>query len=376
MATQPHDDHDGRDDIGDSPRPSFTKFWKRLRSKPGPRRNNNFVSVNPAAPDGRGPRDGGEGGGDASKAEARRAQVRRAQIQHRERKANYAKGLEADIVRLRGDIELCRTDCRRLAGDNQGDAAAADGLCGCRYGGDTFGAGAGAPSYSFDFDPGCVVSLNVNESLGSPSFQAHWRTTAGYEAPADFTETSQTLDPASEKGERCLEHTCWDHFKEVDFQLRDTDQPPAMPAVTESVTGDIDHDPDHGHTLMLSAMALQQAPESVVQSLENRNATCGAASSTNISPRAPYSAKTDGSITWPVTGLTLESLHGLASALNPPDLELTPVQAWFEMVREYGSRAVLEEDNDGSVLDRLVAELRGGGQVLELRGRHRTRRIR
>ena len=269
MATQPHDDHDGRDDIGDSPRPSFTKFWKRLRSKPGPRRNNNFVSVNPAAPDGRGPRDGGEGGGDASKAEARRAQVRRAQIQHRERKANYAKGLEADIVRLRGDIELCRTDCRRLAGDNQGmrqrltafagvvgaepphemlvasrvspsavpendflttapppppqsvdDAGVGDCLPPSQgYGGDTFGAGAGAPSYSFDFDPGCVVSLNVNESLGSPSFQAHWRTTAGYEAPADFTETSQTLDPASEKGGEMVRSSSEETDKAINFVL-------------------------------------------------------------------------------------------------------------------------------------------------------------
>lgn len=53
----------------------------------------------------------------------------------------------------------------------------------------------------------------------------------------------------------------------------------------------------------------------------------------------------------------LQSLHDLVSTLNPPDLELAPVQAWFEIIREYGPGAVL--DGGGRVLERLTAELRG-----------------
>ncbi|KAK6843600.1 hypothetical protein PG987_004460 [Apiospora arundinis] len=468
MAAQSGDGHDAGDydDSGSSPRPSFIKFWKkRSKSKPGPRRNLTFVAANPAVPGGgqEGPNNDGGGGGGVSKAEARRAQVRRAQIQHRERKANYARGLEADIVRLRGDIERCRMDCRVLAGENQGmrqrllasttaatsidaalppDATGADhstdlsmaapendtlmtmndGLCQHvdnsgigdympppqDYRGDK-AATTNSPipawassSCFFDSDPGYMIALGINESLGAPAFQATRRPMTDHEASASFAETNNVLDRMSGKEGKsvrdcsleetdkavnfilALEHTCWDHFKTTDFQLNDASQPSteAASASTGSDTGD----PDHGHTLMVSAMALQQAPESVLQHLENRTATCGAAAAaaaaaTSSSPSHIFSSfsssspeippppppplpsrvKTDGSIAWPATGITLESLHGLASALNPPDLELTPVQAWFEMVRAYDVRTlILDADGGGSsTLDRLVAELKG-----------------
>ncbi|KAK8089763.1 hypothetical protein PG997_004724 [Apiospora hydei] len=99
-------------------------------------------------------------------------------------------------------------------------------------------------------------------------------------------------------------------------------------------------------------MALQQAPDSVLQNIE-KVAAAGPISSPGETPQADMG----GSVTWRTTGFTLESLHSLASTLNPPDLELAPVQAWFEMVREYGQEAVL--DDDGRVLDTLIAELKG-----------------
>lgn len=52
-------------------------------------------------------------------------------------------------------------------------------------------------------------------------------------------------------------------------------------------------------------------------------------------------------------GLTLESLHGLASTLNPPDRELAPVQAWFEIARLYGADVVL----DAALMDRVRNEM-------------------
>lgn len=51
--------------------------------------------------------------------------------------------------------------------------------------------------------------------------------------------------------------------------------------------------------------------------------------------------------------LTLENLRCLAAALHPPDVELTPVQAWFEIARERGPAVAL----DGALMDALRREL-------------------
>jgi hypothetical protein len=52
------------------------------------------------------------------KAQARRAQVRKAQIQHRERKANYTKQLELDVVRYRDMISQTERETGALRRDN------------------------------------------------------------------------------------------------------------------------------------------------------------------------------------------------------------------------------------------------------------------
>ena len=54
-------------------------------------------------------------------------------------------------------------------------------------------------------------------------------------------------------------------------------------------------------------------------------------------------------VSWRASGLTLESLYGLASSINPPDLELTPVQAWCEFAGRYPLEILLRKD----VEDRL-----------------------
>jgi hypothetical protein len=61
-------------------------------------------------------------------------------------------------------------------------------------------------------------------------------------------------------------------------------------------------------------------------------------------------------LSWQTTALTLRSLHGLASSLNPDDgVEVTPVQAWFELVRRFGVERLMAE----GVLGRLKRELVG-----------------
>ncbi|KAK7924875.1 hypothetical protein PG985_006929 [Apiospora marii] len=397
MATQPQSDHGDRDDNGGSSRPSFAKFWKRSKAKLEQRRNITFVSANTGIPN-------GELAGQApntlrhdesiGKAEARRAQVRRAQIQHRQRKANYAKELEMDIVRLRGDIERCKADCWTLAGENQGmrqqlaAAAAAAAPVDHRpvmlemvanplpllppqeYGGETLAAAAAAaattwvPLPSFDFEPGYIAYLDVDGNLGSPAFQVTRVTTSDQEGSAglpfgeDGDRGKPVMNSSGEETDKAinfvlaLEHICWSHFKAVDFQLHNGNQPSPSPLPASSCTGDVGIDPCHGYALMVSAMALQQAPNPVFQRLESHASTAA--------PEPPHlreGADGSNSVAWHTTGLTLESLYDLASTLNLPDLELAPVQAWFEIIREYGPGAVL---GDGSqVLERLIAELSG-----------------
>jgi hypothetical protein len=53
------------------------------------------------------------------KAQARRAQVRKAQIQHRQRKANYIKQLELDLVRIRDMISQTERETVTLRGENE-----------------------------------------------------------------------------------------------------------------------------------------------------------------------------------------------------------------------------------------------------------------
>ncbi|KAK7952131.1 uncharacterized protein PG986_007859 [Apiospora aurea] len=430
--------HNGSDDKESSLRPSFAKFWKKLKPKSGPHRNLTFVSANPGLPNG--PAAPGSGAlrqqrhdEGADKAETRRAQVRRAQLQHRQRKANYAKGMEMDIVRLRDAIERCKADCRGLAGENRSmreqlasvtmmsepppqqqqqqqqaplgaDQAVPSVMPGIDCSmtmaeseidgisnplpptdgsvGDTDPAATWAASSFFSSEPDYMTYLSVDKNPGSPAFQVTRDMKPDQEWRAGFVEEVQapgsTLGRADDQVELArdpeeetyrainfilaLEHTCWDHFTTAHFQLYDGNQPPsANSAVTSCSAGDVD-DPCHGHNLMLSAMALQQAPGSVLQNIEKVAAAAPAPAGSISSPGEIPQADMGGSVTWRTTGLTLESLHSLAATLNPPDLELAPVQAWFEMVREYGQEAVL--DNDGRVLDTLISELRGSFKCL------------
>lgn len=55
----------------------------------------------------------------SNKNQRRRAQVRRAQIQHRQRKANYVKQLEMDVVAIRDMIAAAQRETQALLAENQ-----------------------------------------------------------------------------------------------------------------------------------------------------------------------------------------------------------------------------------------------------------------
>ncbi|KAK8089762.1 hypothetical protein PG997_004723 [Apiospora hydei] len=156
------------------------------------------------------------------------------QIQHRQRKANYAKGMEMDIVRLRDAIERCKADCRGLAGENRGmreqlasvtvatgplpqqqqqqqvplgaDQAVPSVMSGidcsmtmAESGIDgisnpmppTGGSVAWAASSFFSSEPDYMTYLNVDKNPGSPAFQVTRDMKPDQEGRAGFVEEVQ-----------------------------------------------------------------------------------------------------------------------------------------------------------------------------------------
>ncbi|KAI1083023.1 hypothetical protein F5B20DRAFT_528273 [Whalleya microplaca] len=393
------------------PRPSFIDYWQRSKQEEAAR-NITFVPSNPQhqqapaddnngqqAPSGSsgsggggsggpGPGPGGGGGRDL----ARRSQVRKAQVRHRQRKANYTKQLEMDIAKLRELIEDAERAGAALRGENEVfrlrlaraprpppplpptvQATTSSG------GGAGVGVGAGAdvnmtsfamaPSAVADFvysappPPEYTVHFDISDVMNTPVFQVERCArpvssggAAGPE-PGFGTETFQSADTGGTGLTEAqtdqainfilaLEHICWDHFDPSYFTHASYD-----PTANE-----------HGHALMASAIALQSAPTSVFTQID------GVQRRLRGHPEDPASAiptvtGDDNGISWqsnPATataaaGLSLQGLYGLASTLNPPDRELAPVQAWFEIVRLYGVDVVL----DALLMERVKAEFAG-----------------
>jgi hypothetical protein len=74
-----------------------------------------------------------------------------------------------------------------------------------------------------------------------------------------------------------------------------------------------------GHTLMASAYCMAQAPQSIFSELDNFN----------TQPERPPTLQ------WAGQGINLATLHGLALSLTNPDVEITPVQAWFDLASRF-----------------------------------------
>lgn len=131
-----------------------------------------------------------------------------------------------------------------------------------------------------------------------------------------------------------LEHVCWNHFGPGDFECHGHEQ-----------------GQDQGHALMASAYCMASAPETVYTDREALDGSSGGSSGSkkkrSPAPSAP--------LQWAALGITLESLHGLASSLNPGDQEIAPVQAWFELASRYPVDMLM----GGRVLDTLQREFRG-----------------
>ncbi|KAI0852669.1 hypothetical protein F5Y00DRAFT_227278 [Daldinia vernicosa] len=409
-------------------RPSFTDYWKRTKQAA---RRITFVSSNPEQSTGPTRKtdsnqeedndDGQEGHQSQSaqaKALARRQQVRKAQKQHRQRKVNYTNQLEMDVAKLRDLIEHTERESlairnenetirRRLLRNTAPAPAAQVGLMPLAL---TYGSSISSlPEYT-------VSLINSSEALDKPMFQVQrvsaqsssWSSLGGFAneqtasgAAGGFedaagirgrrllitqTETDQAINFILE-----LERICWNHFHPSMYNHNDYD-PEAR---------------EHGHSLMVSTMALRSAPPEAwaqISAEEARQASLPShshshsapppslpldththththSSSSHASPHPhphpnPHPHTHPHSLTnvitsWPTPTptspstststaalLTLENLRGLAAALNPnpeESAELAPVQAWFEIARLYGGIAALLRD--APRLERLRVEM-------------------
>ena len=119
-----------------------------------------------------------------------------------------------------------------------------------------------------------------------------------------------------------LEHGCWSHFGRGDFHNHEQES-----------------SREKGHTLMASSYCMATAPDSVYDK-----------------KWAFYNPlRKNPELEWTTNGLTLQKLYGLAQTLNPSDLEVAPVQAWFELADRYPPEMLLQQN----VLDTLAREFRG-----------------
>ncbi|GKT41990.1 uncharacterized protein ColSpa_02171 [Colletotrichum spaethianum] len=334
----------------------------------------------------------------AEKAKLRRQQVRKAQIQHRTRKANYIKQLELDVCRFRDMIAAAEKEALAFRRQNEGmrGALMARGLSvpeelkgqegvvrETRIMDSQKPVEAVAPrevtepvavqqqqqkghaqapqqmlaqpvpqqqlptAYSeayqseltddnYEYDPyppadlfadidmgEVTVTMRKDEALGTPCVQIVSSSPAVTHPPM-----SDQLTPEQEITAinliLAMEHICWNHFHPRQFPAH------ADPCSAAS-----------GHTMMASTMCMSSAPARVYRTIRR-----GEADTATHTWRADTGAG---------SALSLKSLLSLAKTLNPGDIELTPVQAWFELAARYGAAALMREN----VIEALKREFCG-----------------
>ncbi|KAI0539667.1 hypothetical protein GGR58DRAFT_218656 [Xylaria digitata] len=357
----------------DSARPSFTGYWKHSKDQQAAK-TLTFVSSKLGQPPAH--EEDNEKPLTEAKAKARRQQVRNAQRQHRQRKANYTKQLEMDITKLRNDIARVEQELEALRSQNGAiksqlalrDQAAAP-------------VAADAPPVVDDTvstSPGCPVSIDMFENLGTPAFHISRASSSSADASCKAassraTEKLSCTTPASTVGTSledvammemtlpeeqkdqainfilALEHCCWNHIDQHCFAHRNHCPPRQRPKQLNC--NEPEPEPLNGHALMATSLALTNAPSAVFDRISGLQQ--------HLSSSTP-SAAAPGPLAWSTGGLTLTNLRRLAGTLNPSDAELAPVQAWFELASLYGVAVA----TDGAVLEGLKRELAGEVQCV------------
>ncbi|KAL2134892.1 hypothetical protein VTI74DRAFT_10527 [Chaetomium olivicolor] len=387
-------------DPADQERPSFTAFWKKSKEALGAKKirfvedkhcigsGSEAVACH-AAPTGV-PQD---------KAKHRRAQVRKAQVQHRQRKANYVKQLEADVAEIREMIEAAERETQALLSENKAMRAKLQQAISKNSTPLTLDQGVSLlkgipepPQISREVEARAqeeelTMSFGFDEAMGAPTYYVSSMPSSinsseplSPENPDDLPNLTPSQTQAAINFILALEHLCRDHFHPSHYHPPYAGPPPPLIGPHS-----------HGHTLMATSLALRNAPDHIFQaatrtrlfpgSTVSVRPSCLPSTSTTTAPlittTTPLISSTNPATTaavdfdhpdfpntpenvtrlsWKTSSLTLRSLHGLARSLNPDDaLELTPVQAWFELARRFGVERLMA----AGVLDTLKRELVG-----------------
>jgi len=303
---------------------SFSSFWKRSKDKLSSRTLTFLPTATP---------DKSEDDPKQSKKESadRRAQVRRAQKNHRQRKENYQRHLEQDVVHLREMLAVAQMEEAALQEENSAikntlllteilfspsdNVAARSSAKAAGYGLDTSRLITAGSHHDETLGTSCLHLYHdsYSDDLGTSHFASY---------PSDFSNQDNSLSAtdAAMNFILALEHPCRTHFSPQTFSIAPEGEP-------------------SGHMLMASTYLYDCAPPPAFSF----------ASSTS---------PTDNSTTWtlpipPSPSISLKSLHDLSSSLELHAEEITPVQGWFELVRRYGVGKCLKKD----VMERLKAEL-------------------
>ncbi|KAI1072570.1 hypothetical protein LB507_002881 [Fusarium sp. FIESC RH6] len=315
------------------------------------------------------------------KAKLRRTQVRRAQIQHRQRKAEYQQQLELDITHFRELIALTEFEAEQFKKDNisirallasQGIVVPKCNSTGCSvrpavakdvvasrddaWVDETLGVkpteDQNVPQY--DQDGGelfanvnvddIIVTLKKDDSMVTPAFsiRSNESSSTTTSPPPPLPDLNLTPDEEQKAVNfiLSLEHICWDHFFVGDYPSH----------------SHLSNDEPKGHTLMASSLCMANAPLDVFgdRRLVSSATSCHNRRTLGLDPYVPPVY-----LEWPSPRISLSSLYGLAQSLNPGDLEITPVQAWFELSTRFDKSLLLER------LDLLGTELMGVSKCLE-----------
>lgn len=115
---------------------------------------------------------------------------------------------------------------------------------------------------------------------------------------------------------------------------------------------------------MASTICMAHAPQHVYmgRTLISTTSKCRSRRTLGLDPEPPAVF-----FEWPSPRISLSSLHGLADSLNPGDLEVTPVQAWFELASRYPKQVLLNPAKLGMLQRELdgVVDCLDFGAVLE-----------
>ncbi|KAI9903164.1 hypothetical protein N3K66_002516 [Trichothecium roseum] len=373
-------------------RPSFSAFVKKSRDSISSRIKGKKPTEDEAGSSSTSPSAAAPGADDdKARAQARRAQVRRAQIQHRQRKAEYVKQLEMDVNAYRYMIARAEAEAGVVRRENELlRRKLAEGL--------PVPAPAALPVpplHEVEMFGGVdvgdlIVTLGMDDALGAPCFHIT-SSSSGESLPladdagaSPLPRKTQT-GPDSDSGRDragvvltaeqemaavnfilALEHVCWDHFSVGDFPGHRHHREQGMGHALMATTFCMSHAPESfyearrvfGDTMMAEddGMMMEESmlpDDDLVPPPEKEN---HGSAVEKAEAAVGHKSKSPEPMQWKTPErISLAALEGLASSLNPGDLELTPVQAWFELAARYPAGVLLRAD----VLSALKVELKG-----------------